>query len=509
MSAIDALAMPSRTPWRWLGLRLALATAMAGLADWLFYDHAIGISLALFLGALGMVAIAVNPVRAGHRARVVACILFGAALLALIEDVSILSVAFDGFATLLFVLIMIAGENARWAQYVYWASTLPFAGPFWLTSDILRARKLGRREHNATQISNAMLIAWIVPLTLLVVFLSLFASANPLIEDALAMLSPSRRLEAFDARRALFWVGIAIAIWPLIHLRLARWRAAAFRAASAPALDANAFAVLFGKAAILRSLVLFNALFALQTGLDLAYLWGGLALPDGVTYAAYAHRGAYPLIATALLAAGFVLIAMRPQGPAKESQWIRPLVLIWTGQNLALVFSSILRTNLYVAAYSLTYLRLAALIWMALVAIGLILILAQIAFNKPNSWLLVMNAAALALTLYACCFLNAPYVIASYNIAHCEEVRGAGPILDLPYLLSLGSQTYPAFDDPELRKARYVDAHRLQLLGLAGAGYSDDWRGWTFRGWRLQNYFAKHTGDDSAVYPGAASRNQP
>jgi hypothetical protein len=68
-----------------------------------------------------------------------------------------------------------------------------------------------------------------------------------------------------------------------------------------------------------RSLILFNALFALQSALDLVYLWGGATLPDGMTYADYAHRGAYPLIATALLAASFALIAMRPGGPAKQS----------------------------------------------------------------------------------------------------------------------------------------------------------------------------------------------
>ena len=70
--------------------------------------------------------------------------------------------------------------------------------------------------------------------------------------------------------------------------------------------------MLFGKAAILRSLIVFNLMFAVQTMLDAAYLWGGVALPDGMSYASYAHRGAYPLIVTALLAAGFVLVAMRP-----------------------------------------------------------------------------------------------------------------------------------------------------------------------------------------------------
>ena len=62
----------------------------------------------------------------------------------------------------------------------------------------------------------------------------------------------------------------------------------------------------------MRSLVLFNLLFAVQTVMDVHYLWRGAALPDGMTYATYAHRGAYPLIVTALLAAGFVLVAMRP-----------------------------------------------------------------------------------------------------------------------------------------------------------------------------------------------------
>ena len=53
---------------------------------------------------------------------------------------------------------------------------------------------------------------------------------------------------------------------------------------------------------ITGSFLALNALFALQTAMDMTYLWGGVALPDRMTYASYAHRGAYPLIVTALLA---------------------------------------------------------------------------------------------------------------------------------------------------------------------------------------------------------------
>ena len=104
------------------------------------------------------------------------------------------------------------------------------------------------------------------------------------------------------------------------------------------------------------SLVVFNGLFALQNGLDLAFLWSGAPLPEGVSFAEYAHRGAYLLIVTALLAGAFVLAFLRPG--AAQSRAVRWLVIAWFGQNLMMVASSALRTLDYVAAYGLTQLRI-------------------------------------------------------------------------------------------------------------------------------------------------------
>ncbi len=96
-----------------------------------------------------------------------------------------------------------------------------------------------------------------------------------------------------------------------------------------------------------------------------------------MTHAAYAHRGAYPLIVTALLAAACRLITMRPGSETSGDRLIRALVYLWTAQNIVLVISSILRLDLYVSIYSLTYWRVAAFIWMGLVAVGLVLIMAR------------------------------------------------------------------------------------------------------------------------------------
>jgi hypothetical protein len=342
-------------------------------------------------------------------------------------------------ATTLFIIALTARETSPWPRRLFEAVMVPLCGPFQLAGDLsgaLRHMKAWTPEWLGS------LVAWIVPLSIFAVFLTLFSSANPLIEHGLMRIDLRVLFNLVSAPRLLFWLMVACVIWPLIRRRMPRKPARRTEPqAAAVATEASDLDYLLGVQAMSRSLILFNALFALQSVLDLTYLWGGANLPDGMSHAEYAHRGAYPLIATALLAAGFVLIAMRPGGPAVQSRLIRPLVVLWIGQNILLVISSIFRLDLYIAAYSLTYLRLAAFIWMGLVAAGLLLILIQIVRRKSNSWLVSANAAMLAIVLYGCCFINAPRLIASYNLEHCREAGGTGPKLDVKYLASLGRKS--------------------------------------------------------------------
>jgi ABC-type transport system involved in multi-copper enzyme maturation permease subunit len=427
---------------RLLLVPLTSTITCVGLADWLFFGWQIGISLALFLGVLGLVAVATNRTYAPRRVQIAMSVVFVAVLVALVEDISILSAMLGALGTGAFVMEITAREPARWQQCLLEVVVAPFLGPFQFAGDLIWQI----RKTNYAWLKLDSLIAWIVPLGIFAVFVWLFATANPLIEHGLLQINPSTLLDLLDPRRMAFWMLLAGVIWPFIFRRNGRISApkAEVHAEAETAGGPSELGHFLGVSATLRSLILFNALFALQTVLDLTYLWGGASLPNGMSHAEYAHRGAYPLIATALLAAASVLVAMRPGGPAENSRLIRPLVLAWIAQNVLLVISSIFRLDLYVAAYSLTYLRLAALIWMVLVAIGLVLILIQIIRKKSNSWLLAANAISLALVLYACCFLNAPWLIATYNIEHSREISGTGPKLDLWYLVSLGPQAEPA-----------------------------------------------------------------
>jgi hypothetical protein len=472
-----------------LPMPLVAAALCVALADWLFYGWPIGISLALFLGVLGGIAVAGNGVHAARGIQIAMTAVFVAGLLAPIEEVNALSATVAALATALFVILITARKPSSWQRNLLEAVTIPFRGPFQLAVDLFRSLQ-SMNGHFPQWLSADSLVGWIIPLAACFVFFSLFASANPLIENRLHQIDLRAIFNLLDPRRIGFWVLAVCAIWPLI-LRRFRWNVRDSEPRTTIATEASDLNHLFGVQAVTRSLILFNALFALQSGLDLTYLWGGASLPDGMSHAEYAHRGAYPLIVTALLAAGFVLIAMRRGGPAEQSGLIRPLVLAWIGQNILLVISSIFRLDLYVAAYSLTYLRIAAFIWMILVATGLLLILIQIVLKKPNSWLLAANGVSLALVLYGCCFINVPQLVASYNVEHCRENGGTGPNLDLPYLASLGPQALPSVEDyvakiPALWSIARDYRHNYDRMRPA------NWRGWSFRTWRLDRYLANN-----------------
>ena len=117
--------------------------------------------------------------------------------------------------------------------------------------------------------------------------------ANPIVAEFLSNFSIDN---APSLGPIIAWTIAALIIWPLLRLGAMRLHALPSRARVKVRRVGmiNAWSVM-------RALVVFNVLFAVQTVMDVGYLWGGVRLPDGMTYANYAHRGAYPLIMTALL----------------------------------------------------------------------------------------------------------------------------------------------------------------------------------------------------------------
>jgi hypothetical protein len=260
------------------------------------------------------------------------------------------------------------------------------------------------------------------------------------------------------------WPGVAEAVSPAAPARAGPGRAA----------------FLINPGSVRNSLLLFNLLFLVQTVMDLGILTGGVGLPQGMSYAAYAHRGAYPLVATALLAGLFTLITRPMTGNDRQ---LRGLVYLWLGQNMLLVATAAVRLHLYVQAYALTYLRVAAFIWMALVLAGLVLMVLQLHRGHGNRWLLRRCFAALAAALYICCFINFANLIAGYNLSQDTPLQRR----DSVYICRLGPAAHPAIHAHEARTGRPLCGRPLRYT--PGRTEITDWREWGFRRWRIQAYY--------------------
>ena len=252
-----------------------------------------------------------------------------------------------------------------------------------------------------------------------------------------------------------------------------------------------------GEIVVFRSLVLFNLLFGLQTVLDATYLWTGAELPEGVTYSEYVHNGTYILLCTTLLAIAFILYVTSNRRGYQASPKIKAMLFLWTGQNVLLVISTMLRMNLYVEAYALTYLRLSALIWMFIVMIGLVLIIARLMMRYSNSWLVKSNLVSLATVLYVTSLLNLPYLIADYNVRVSEQ--NPRKPLDIAYLADLGEYALPVIDrvlkNPDWQTFRYHSrGHEMNLrdrrdtLEYIANWRHSDWHQWSYRQHRLNSY---------------------
>ena len=472
---------PMRAP------RTAIVIVLIAAADFLFVDRTVGISLSVFLGLVALAALAGNR----HRGTTGDVLMAGAALVVglipSIEAAGLLSTLYGVAAVAVFVL----GATGR--LHVPWPVALRRVAAL-MTMDVAgrlarMAKGRCRWASGPRRLFSAVGI-WVVPVAVGAVFTGLFSIANPVFLSWVAMLDPLWLLEDLQPGRYAFWLLVALFVTPFVRLPAFRrpWRAA-------PRADRGDGQHAIGDGTVLRTLIVVNLIFALQTGLDVLYLWSGAELPEGVTPAENAQQAAYILVVSALLAAVLVLIAA-PDARRSDGRvrLVRAFVHLWIAQNVVLVASAIFRLVLYVESYALTELRIAAFIWMGLVIAGLILIESRIALGKTGAWLVKANLIALGITFYGCALADLRGIVADYNVEHSRELAGEGAPLDRGYLCALGRSALPAIErfirsredgeasmfEPDLRTcaARF----RLTL-----ARNSTDWRAWSFRDHRLRH----------------------
>ena len=472
--------------------------ALAGIVfigDWLLWGHDWGVSFAFYLAVVGAGHALLNFKRLHTQSAIFGFLALFLALLPVIEVFNSLSFLIAGTGTFIACMIFRGGLPNNWAERI---ELFAFASLFSISRFprfVNFAFNHGGQRNLITRMS-----VWILPIIFAGVFILLFAEANPVLQQWLEAIDLASFVNFVFSARFIFIVALAWITCPFIEQKMTRFllsrsikQMIGFKNSQPNEKHSSYHQAFFGTGFFERSLILFNIIFALQTLLDLTYLYGGMGLPDGMSYASYAHRGAYPLVAASLLAGLFALIALRPGGAGEKSSTVKWMMYIWLGQNLMLVGSSIFRLNLYIEAYKLSYWRIAALIWMAMVAAGLVLIIARFVLKKDFGWLFSANLAILLGTLYMTSFVNLPGFIASYNLRHSSLVVKNGPKLDWHYLETLGVSAYPAvlrvqnvmeqvqpntIEVMKLERVSLVLKKKSELLGL------QNWRSWSFRNQR-------------------------
>ena len=467
---------------RWDGafaLKIVGALGVIALADWQFYqrqDYAGAIGL-VGLGIVAALALVRPAVRKDKRA-LIALALAALAAFGMVWDTQLLPFAL--FWVSLGLATLLPGTAAfddgwRWFQRLFVHGLKSLFGPL---IDLFKLARLQRRRPLRGPGLRHWLTVLALPLAGSAIILTLFAQANPLIEQFFAALDiPSP--DAMLVLRMVLWGLIGVVTWGVLRPRPPRVLLGTFDGRGELTIPGVSLA------SVTLSLVLFNALFAMQNVMDSAFLWGGVKLPGDMTLADYAHRGAYPLLVTALLAAAFVLIALRPGSQTAQNPLVRGLVMVWIGQNLFLVGSAMLRTWDYVDAYDLTPLRISALLWMALVAVGLVLVLWRMLHNKTASWLINANLATSGALLFALCFVDLGEVSARWNVSHAREIDGTGAKLDLCYLNDLGDSALIPLTELERsqgtselgKKATAIRFYRQSQMEIDSTG-----GGWTLLG---------------------------
>ncbi|MEP4194048.1 MAG: DUF4173 domain-containing protein [Aliishimia sp.] len=452
--------------------QLGVLAALIAAGDVLMWGVVPGLSLTVFAGLCIVAAMLAWPHKLSRRTVFLSSGIAVLSILPIVELVQPLSIMIL-MTGLPISLAVLAGRPASGSVRFWWTA------PLFSIRDALHSIAAFNSRSNPLKDGDGwgrhLALGWGLPLGVGLVFAVLLISANPILDDFIRNMSRSV-MELPDALRMLLWSVMACLIWPVLSLsRYARLMAPS---AKSPKQGPRQISRFVNAKSVTRSLVLFNLMFGVQNALDLSVLSGGAGLPDGMTFAQYAHQGAYPLVVLALLSGSFALLS-RPFITAAPV--LRALLLIWVGQTILLTFSSMLRLEAYVEVYGLTRLRIAAAIWMGLVLSGLGLTLWQIAYGQSNIWLLHRAAIMGAITVYASSFLSFDASIARYNLTKNLP-------RDSPYICSLGEAATPVI----------LDLNSTYCWSRDPVFEPNDWREWGFRNARTRHKMTQLTTEAAA-----------
>ncbi len=243
---------------------------------------------------------------------------------------------------------------------------------------------------------------------------------------------------------------------------------------------------------IISGLCVLAAVYGLFCTIQFSYLFGSLSnlLPDGLTYADYARRGFFELVAVAIINTCLVIGTLNFSAVSglRTARALKVLNSILVFSTFVMLISAHFRMSLYEETFGYTYLRVFTHAFMIMMFVMLCATLYKVWADRINlaKWYIMIGLITFVLINY----INVDTVIAQKNV---ERYRRIGAI-DVDYLAGLSYDAMPYLialtqDSDwkvELAARQYIARKQTTLFA------SRSWQGFNLSELRAKSYMMEN-----------------
>ncbi len=435
--ALDATALPDLAR---VVLPVTLTTA---LADFLFWDGHLGLSVGVFFAGLGLLLFFHHRQKPGLRTCLIALLLSATCVQ------SAIALSLSNFFAATALTLALAGEvfhpqlGGLWPRLSETLAGLLTAPARWIGVAETTERGVDWLRSGESDLAGraGFVIRMLIPtFILLAIFGAIFAAGNAVFGDMLSRANQSvadlwKNLNVTPLR-VFWWLFLATAALGLFYNTQAPEKPRFWTLTLPRFARKDARLATWQTAAALLAV---NALFCMVNTLDAIFLWGHGALPAGVNPSDFVHSGVNSLIAAVVLSAVVIAGMFQQDDATTGNRWLKRLAYLWVLQNFVLIGGVLWRLMQYTRTFHLTEKRIYVVCFLALVGVGFLLLAWFVQKRKSFNWLLGSNAVATVALFFVLQFTDVAGWVARTNVARWEK----GASIDIEYLANLGPTAWP------------------------------------------------------------------
>jgi hypothetical protein len=325
----------------------------------------------------------------------------------------------------------------------------------WVTAPIFIILHVAQRDAPVSAASaepKHKKVYWLIPLSIGLVFLFIYAGSSLLVKDYLDRIN----LDFLDGIWLFTFVLCLFAGYSFLYLKINDSIGRPFRAMYGQPKESKEKQ--WG-ATIKATLITLCAILLFVILVDFYHRFIIQQLPIGVTLSEYLHQGFFPSLVSVALSSILMLVTTHKLGnqPTRD---FRILFYIYSCLNILFILQNVHRNYSYIQEFAMSesriYVYFSLLFWIAAVAFTLFAVLKK---EAPFPWLASALSHILVYGVIILSLWNRNAYITSFNVAHAME---SSRPLDESYLFSLLPYNLERLEDEQMHFSA-KGQHRIQM----------------------------------------------